>query len=47
MNLNPERLVNLAIKTLIEKNFNQMIFCAEKNYRNSLMKLVTEKKDKT
>jgi hypothetical protein len=46
-NLNSEKLVNLALRTLIEKNLHQMIFCAEKNYRNSLIKLVTEKKDKT
>lgn len=47
LRLNQDKFLNLAAKTLIEKNFNQMIFFAEKNYRDSLMKWGTAKKDKT
>jgi hypothetical protein len=45
--LNPEVFLRVAMKTLIEKNFYQMILCAESNYRNALMGLLREKKDKT
>jgi hypothetical protein len=47
MRLNSEIFLRVAMKTLIEKNFNQMILCAENNYRNALMGLLREKKDKT
>ncbi len=47
VSVNPHRFLNIAIKTMIEKNFSQMILCAQNTYRQSLMAPLKEKKDKT
>lgn len=45
--MDSQLFLRIAMRSLIEKSFEQMIFCAENNYRNSLMGLLKEKKDKT
>ena len=45
--MDSQLFLRIAMKGLIEKSFEQMILCAENNYRHSLMGLPTEKKDKT
>jgi hypothetical protein len=45
--VNPQILLSMAMKTLIEKNINQIILCAKDDHYHSLMKLVELKKDKT
>ena len=47
MKMDSQLFLRIAMKSLIEKSFQQMILCAENNYRHSLMGVLREKKDKT
>ena len=44
--LNPQILLNMAMKTLIEENINQIIFRAKDDHFNNKIHLIEKKKDK-
>jgi len=44
--LNPQLLLNMAMKTLIEENINQIIFRAKDDHFNNGTHLIEKKKDK-
>jgi len=45
--MNSRILLDVAMKTLIEKNIKQLILCAQNEHRDSMMKWVKPRKDKT
>jgi hypothetical protein len=47
LKINSRLLLNMAIKTLIERNINQMILCSKNAHQDNMMNWIKSKKDKT